>query len=147
MNQPGTRSTLLLLLAALVALFVTDLATMAGFAHGMLYVLVVLIAMLTGHKRMIILMATISTILIVLGVMLSPPAPEAFPIHYVLANRAVSILVVMAAALLAVARLHQLENRQLAEQELESTGRMLSLASEVARVGGWSLRLDPPGLH
>jgi PAS domain S-box-containing protein len=141
------KSTVLLLTLGMVAIFISDLLTMAGFAHGVLYVLVVLVAMMTGDRRVIFTIAAVSSVLIIIGLQLSPPAPDNFPMQYVLANRLISVLVVMAAALLAVARIHHLRGRRQAEQALQSTGQMLRLASDVARVGGWSVQLEPPAVH
>jgi PAS domain S-box-containing protein len=135
------------LVMAMVVIFVADMLTMAGFAHGMLYVLVVLIALLSGRRRLLIATATISVVLILVGLSLSPPPPESFPVGYVAANRGVSILIVVVACLLALARLQQSARLLRARQDLEASDRMLKMASKVAGVGGWTIENDPPKLH
>lgn len=135
------------LVAAMAVIFVTDLLTMAGFAHGVFYLPIVLISMLSGRRRILIATAIISVVLILAGLRFSPPAPESFPAAYVVANRVVSILIVVMACLLALTRLQQTARLRRMQQDKEATDRMLGVASEVAGVGGWTLETDPPSLH
>ncbi len=131
---------------ALLVIFLSDLVTMGGFAHGMLYVVVVLLAMLTGWRRLILASMLISVGLIVVGGLFSPPAPADFPVQFVIANRLVSILVVIAAGVMAMTRIAHRDTRHRAEQALKQRDELLSMASKIAGVGGWSAYLDPPSL-
>ena len=131
---------------ATVLVFVTDLVTMAGFAHGMLYIVVVLIAVLTARPVLIIGFSIVACALILTGYFLSPSAPTGFPIEYVLANRLVSIMVIVTACVLAVTRIGSQTRHQKAESQLDETRRQMRLANEVAGIGTWSLSADPSRL-
>ncbi len=106
------------LIGATALIFLTDLLTMLGFAHGMLYVIVILIASISGHRGLIITMSGLAVALIALGYFVAPQAPEAFPTEYVIANRAVSALIVLTICALAVTRVHIMRDRNETESRL-----------------------------
>jgi PAS domain S-box-containing protein len=143
------RSYIILVISLCLAtalIFMTDLVTMLGFAHGMLYVIVVMLAAFIGKRQLIIAMSALAVGLILAGFFLSPPAPETFPYEYVLANRVVSILVVLTAALLAIARITQIQRSQEVEGKLAAAQRVMRMAGEMGGIGSWTVRKNPTEL-
>ena len=86
-----------LILALLCAVFLTDLLTQLGFAHGILYLPVLIWAMrlrggtATFQKAVLFL----SLVGIVVGYFLAPEPVEGFPHYYVWANRGLSAAVLI----------------------------------------------------
>jgi PAS domain S-box-containing protein len=142
MDDRPFRITVAVLVMLMGIVFLTDLLTQAGFAHGMLYVPLVLIAVLTGSRALLVSLTLASCVLILVGLLLSPPSSEIFPWSHIVANRAVSALVLITSCILAVGLLNHLAQRRQAERELAEAGRMLQMASEVADIGGWTCRAD-----
>jgi len=143
------RVTAAVLIVSMAGIFVGDLFTPAGFAHGVLYVAVVLFSMLAGSRRLVVAVTCIGAALAMAGLPLSPPAPPDFPSPYLYGNRLVSVMLIIATGLMVLAVLRHLSRRQQAEQAwsqaesaLAASDRMLKMASDIAGVGGWSVRLD-----
>ncbi len=133
---------------------VTDLFAPAGFAHGILYVAVVLFSMLSGSRRLVVAVTVVAALLTLTGLPLSPSAPPDFPPQYIYGNRLVSMALIVTTGVMVLAVLHHLAGRQKAEHgwsraesALAESDRMLQMASDIAGVGGWSVRLDEGRLH
>jgi PAS domain S-box-containing protein len=142
MDERPFRVMVALLVMLMGIIFLTDLLTMAGFAHGMLYVPLLLIAVLAGSRALVISLTMASCVLILVGLSLSPPISEIFPSSHILANRAASVLVLITSCILALGLLNHLAQRRQAEKKLAEAGRLLQIASEVAGIGGWSCRAN-----
>lgn len=81
-----------LILALLCIVFLADLITQLGFAHGILYLPVLIWVMRlrgksVGFQQMVLFLSLIG---IALGYALAPPSAEGFPHYYVIANRVLS---------------------------------------------------------
>jgi PAS domain S-box-containing protein len=144
-----TRITSAILLVSMAIIFLADMITPAGFAHGVLYVAVVLFSMLAGSRRLVVAVTVVATLLVLAGLPLSAPAPAGFPALYVYGNRLVSVALIITTGVMVLAVLRHLSGRQRAEHgwsraetALAESDRMLQMASDIAGVGGWSTRLD-----
>ncbi|HDZ10209.1 hybrid sensor histidine kinase/response regulator [Pseudohongiella sp.] len=73
---------------SVLMILVLDSATPLGFAHGDLYVLSIILGALAGSRRFLIGVTITSTLLTVLGTLISPPGIE---FQYWASNRAISI--------------------------------------------------------
>ena len=71
-----------------VLIFLTDIFIPTGVADGMIYIVLVLVGLLAGNKRLLLGGAILGTLLIITGFFLSPPGGE---IWKVLLNRFLSI--------------------------------------------------------
>ncbi|MBU1311675.1 MAG: PAS domain-containing protein [Gammaproteobacteria bacterium] len=71
----------------MLLLFAADSQTQLGFAHGFLYAPLLLLASLTNKLRLLNFCFYSAILLIILGILISPAAPQGFAFGYVLANR------------------------------------------------------------
>jgi hypothetical protein len=85
----------------LLVFLVIDLAVPLGVAVGVLYIVPILLSMWTPRKKVTWILATVASVLIVVGYMCSPPGPSAWQS---MCNRALSLLAVWVTALLVVQR-------------------------------------------
>jgi PAS domain S-box-containing protein len=138
-------------LVGLVGIFVADFFTPLGFAHGTLYVPLVVLAGLGRSRRLVIAMAVAASLLTAIGALFSPPG---FDLVYVVLNRLFSIGAIAVGGVLTVLALRHLEemtdiHARLARSkaEVEEKNRLLEIASEVAHIGGWILDLQTKALH
>jgi PAS domain S-box-containing protein len=139
---------------ALLAVFLSELLTPLGLAHGLLYALVVLVAALSGRRELVIACAAVAAVLTLLGILISPPADGAISAAVVAGNRLLALVAIGLTCLLALRLQRELASAHAAaarEQalrlELARQHRMLDIASEVARLGGWSVDLATRTVH
>ncbi len=132
--------------ALLLAVLSLDLLTELGLAVGMLYVPLVLLAYFVATPRHVGLVAAVAAVLTVAGAMLSPAAAEVLRPEYVLANRVMAVVGIGACGWLGVAMLRsrltlERSNRSLREAQHQGDlrNRLLEIAGEVGRFGGWSV--------
>ncbi|HLS98506.1 MAG TPA: PAS domain S-box protein [Porticoccaceae bacterium] len=137
---------IVLLWLLMVVILVTDSLTQLGFAHGILYPPVVLLALRTRRLGVVLAIAGAATVFTVIGFFLSPPAPPGFDMGFVVMNRLLSIVGILVSASLGVSVLRHGErleavNQRLrdAQADLERNTELLAIAGEVAHLGGWSL--------
>jgi PAS domain S-box-containing protein len=136
-------------LATLATVAFSDPFTLAGFAHGTLYLPVVLVAMMTRSQRFIVAMTAAAIVLTLLGLWMSPlPPQDAFPFGYAVVNRLVSAAALAAAGVLAVLMARMFARLQdaftaleQAQSELADKHQLLIVASQAGRLGGWSVDL------
>lgn len=104
-NKPADKKSdikLLVFISFLALLFFKiDLMTELGVADGVLYVAVVLLAQNLSQRRYIVILATISSALTVLGFFLSPPGGELWKVF---ANRFLAIYAIWITAILLLQR-------------------------------------------
>ncbi|MGN6577778.1 MAG: PAS domain-containing protein [Nocardioides sp.] len=131
--------------ALLLGVFTVDMLTNVGFAAGMLYVPVVLLAYFVATPRWVGVAAAVAVVLAVVGAALSPPLP-ALSTTYVVLNRAVACVAIatcgwFGASMLStrLRLLHANEALQAALQRDERQTRMLEIAGEVGHFGGWTV--------
>ncbi|MDZ7671169.1 MAG: PAS domain S-box protein [Gammaproteobacteria bacterium] len=137
-----------LIFPALVIVLWGDTFTQHGFAHGTLYAPLVLFAFWSRRWQFVAAVAALGSAFTILGYYISPPAPAGFDNAYVLANRTVSIAVILAAfavcaiLLRTVGRLARANDDLLAAREtLQNSYRLLEVAGEAGQLGGWSVHL------
>jgi PAS domain S-box-containing protein len=138
----GVLATLLLMVAVLAI----DIYVPLGFAAPMLYLPVLLVAVRYAGSLTVAAVAGVGALLTLLGLWLSAPAASGVPESYVVANRVVTILALMAGgwvSMLALRNRERLEaaNRDLVEtrDRVERQTRMLEIAGEVGQFGGWTV--------
>jgi len=137
-----------LIFPALVIILWGDTITQLGFAHGTLYAPLVLLAFWSRRWQLVAAVAALGSAFTILGYFVSPPAPAGFDNAYVVANRMVSIAVILAAfavcavLLRTVGRLARANDELLdAREALKSNYQLLEVAGEAGQLGGWSVRL------
>ncbi|MEX0729421.1 MAG: ATP-binding protein [Aquisalimonadaceae bacterium] len=138
--------------AALLGLAVTlyaETLTPLGVAHGALYPLIILLAALGRQPRLVLLVSVVGAIFILVGIPLSPPPPSGISMDLVVANRSMSVAVVLVTGALALMMLRYLREANTALEELERTNQvlrqnkeLLEIASESGHIGGWSADLE-----
>ncbi len=110
------------LLAGLTAaVFVLELVTPLGFAHGTLYAPLLMAAVLFGEKRFSLLLFLAAAVLTAAGYGISPPAPAGFPIRYVLLNRTFSLVILAIIWGLSTAVLSYIDRHRKFSYQLEET--------------------------
>lgn len=132
--------------ALLAAVFALDLAVRLGFAAAMLYVPVVLLTIRLASVRTVVVVAGVAVVLAVLGFWWSAPPPDPLPFTYVVGNRLVTVLAIVGCGWLGTAMLRTRDhlertNRTLldAQARVDRQTRLLEIAGEVGRFGGWSV--------
>jgi PAS domain S-box-containing protein len=127
------KSSSYLLLAAVTAgfVFATDLTIPLGVAWGVLYIIAVLIALQTPYNHVVIIIAAISTVLILLGLLFSPEVGEDWKVYI---NRAIAIFAIWIFALQGL-----IKNKK--EKLLSKSGARLNEAQRIAELGNWELDL------
>ncbi|WP_026304819.1 PAS domain-containing sensor histidine kinase [Thioalkalivibrio sp. AKL8] len=73
--------------SGMALILATEWVTQLGFAHGFLYIPLIVLAFYAGGGRFLALVTALAVAAIWVGLLLSPPAPEGFSMDYVLANR------------------------------------------------------------
>lgn len=83
-----------LLALGVLAVCTTDSLTQLGFAHGVLYTPLVVLASLSSRSQLIHLTSLLSLTGLWLGYVISPAAPDGFATVYILANRWLATLAI-----------------------------------------------------
>ncbi|WP_018145509.1 PAS domain-containing sensor histidine kinase [Thioalkalivibrio sp. AKL6] len=86
-SEPRSWVLATIVFAGMALILATELVTQQGFAHGFLYIPLVVLAFYAGGVRFLALVTALAVGAIWVGFLLSPPAPEGFSMGYVLANR------------------------------------------------------------
>ncbi|WP_026305975.1 PAS domain-containing sensor histidine kinase [Thioalkalivibrio sp. ALMg9] len=73
--------------SGMALILATEWVTQLGFAHGFLYIPLLVLAFYAGGGRFLASVTALTICAIWVGLLLSPPAPEGFSMGYVLANR------------------------------------------------------------
>jgi len=140
--------------ALVVGVFVLDLSTRLGLAVGMLYVPLVLLAFFVATPRQVALVTALGATLTAVGALLSPPAAEVLAVEHVWTNRVLAVLGIVACGWFGVAMLQgrlrlERSNRDLrtVQEVLTRQTRLLEIAGEVGRFGGWSVDLTDGTVH
>lgn len=123
----------------LLLIFAADSQTQLGFAHGFLYAPLLLLASLTNKLRLLHIIFFAAIILIWLGVLVSPAAPQGFSFIFVLANRAGACicLLLIFLQMRAVIYLQRQQNKQRADMEMQK--QQLQLANKLTKFARWTL--------
>ncbi|GHG68180.1 hypothetical protein GCM10010919_17430 [Alishewanella longhuensis] len=133
------RATSPLLVSAVFLVFFADSQTQLGFAHGVLFTPLVVLASLTGRLGLLHTISVLSICSLWLGYLVSPAAPEGFSGAYILANRllaTLAILLLWCLGLMAIKAQQQQKRQYLQEQQSKLD---LNLASAVAALSHWYL--------
>lgn len=128
-----------LLISAVLLIFLADSQTQLGFAHGVLFTPLVVLAGFTGRYNVLNAISALSIFSLWLGYLISPPAPAGFATGYVLANRWLATLAISLLWWLAyqAIKVQQQQQQQHAQEQLAKLD--LNLASEVAALSHWHL--------
>jgi len=137
-GRMGPRAALVLATLLMAAVFISDMVTPLGFAHGMLYAPVVLLTMATGRQRAVLWVGAISLVLIGIGWLLSPSAPPNYPAIYIVINRVLSWAVVAMVTGMTVLSLRYARGLQRAQIEAQEQGHILQIAGELGQLGAWT---------
>ncbi|HMP40227.1 MAG TPA: PAS domain S-box protein [Roseiflexaceae bacterium] len=136
----------MLTLLGMVGVLLLDTLTPLGFAHGTLYIFLILLAALSRSPRFVIVAAAMAVGFTIVGFFISPQSEPNLSAGYVVTNRIFSIFTILCVAWLSVAVIRDLQQRKLAQQELARSNHMLrqqaellQIAGEAGRLGGWSL--------
>lgn len=141
LSEPGkTHPTASILLTGTVLLILfADTQTQLGFAHGVLFTPLIVLAGFTGKYPVLHGISILSVASLWLGYLLSPAAPAGFSTYYVLANRGLATLAILLLWLLAANAIKvQRQQQQHALQERQIQ-RDLNLAGVVAALSHWHL--------
>lgn len=133
-------------MAWVLVVLLIDVSASLGLAIGALYAPAVLYTLVLRRRGFTLATTFTAVVLILAGWLLSPPAVEGFPQAFVLANRLISIVVVVLTAGLVLARLkafNELDQRTVSLEELQrrlgNQNRLLNVASTLGAMGGWEL--------
>ncbi len=142
-----------LVAALLLGVFAVDVLTTVGFAAGMLYVPVVLLAYFVGTPRWVATAAGVAVVLAVVGAFVSPSLPGLSD-TYVVLNRAVACVAIAACGWFGATSRRTGEslvavNRSLhaALERDERQARLLEIGGEVGHFGGWSVDVRTGLVH
>ena len=131
--------------ALLLAVLVIDTMTDRTLATAVLYLPVVLVSGLSRRVRTVVTVAAVAAAFTVVGALVSP-AQAGDDVDYVIGNRVVTVLALVACALLSVTMLRSRSRAddvaarlRSSEQTVARQHALLSAAGEVGRFGGWSL--------
>lgn len=124
----------LLMLTAMVLVLLTDMATPQGFAHGTLYLLPVTCAFFVGSRRLLIGATLLAIVLLWVGAFWSPPD---LAIPYVLANRLLSMLLLIGLCWLLMALMQRARVAQRIQEALSELGLGVFVADVDGRLS-WS---------
>lgn len=81
---------------ALLLVFLLEVKTQLGFAHGFLYLPIVLCCLFAASQRVSLGITAVSCLLIGLGYLISPPPPIGFSEIFVIGNRIGAIVAISA---------------------------------------------------
>ena len=137
-----------------VAVFALDISVRLGFAAGLLYVLVVLLATRVAGSGTVAVVTGMCVVLTGAGFWLSPAAPAGLPESYVIGNRVVTVMAIAAVGWLGALALRTQEGLERANRALRETqgrlrqqNRMLEIAGEVGHFGGWLVDVRNDTVH
>ncbi len=126
-----------ILFIAILLIFFADSITQLGFAHGVLYTPLVLLAGLTFRQRILHITSMICILALWLGYLVSPEAPEGFANAYVIANRVLATLAIALLWWLSFQAIGIQRQQQQQHQEEQQARLDLSLAHEMAALSHW----------
>ena len=124
----------------LLLVFILDLNTPLGFAVCVGYAPAALLATLTRNHRVVLMAAAVGMLLTLTGIMLSPPALAGTPNAYIVAHRIMALAAIATCALLSIFLI------RLAARSA-STSRMLDMAGNLGKLGGWRVDLQTGQVH
>lgn len=129
--------------------FVADLFTPLGFAHGVLYLPLVLLAVASRRPGVVVATGLSCSLLLGLGYRLSPVSDHLGAVELAVFNRWMALLMVVACVGFSLFFLHLLRIRdravqasQQARDALEAEQQLRKIACEAGRLGGWRVLLD-----
>lgn len=130
-------------LLVLVAVFIADLLTPLGFAHGTLYVFAIILAVPYGNQQWLLRVGLAAALLCSLGVLLAP-MPEQTSLVRVISNRLISLATIGLGITFALYYLNlRQQNEQLQKdaqihrQRLQRYRQWLDLAAQQNPIGLW----------
>ncbi|AOF87379.1 sensory box protein [Hydrogenophaga sp. RAC07] len=141
-QHTGWRTWIAPLAFALLALtFTFDLSTQQGFAHGILYLPVVLIALLGRNSGVLMAITLTALVLVPVAGWLSPPPPAGFPLHLLVANRVAAMFALLLAMAVGLFTLRLQRRLVVMHEKAQSQANLLEIAGQLGQLGGWSYDL------
>jgi hypothetical protein len=154
----------------MAAIFIADWFTPLGFGHGMLYSPMILLALIYGSRALVLGVGFGAVLLTLIGMLFSPPAPDGLAASITVANRILSIVLIVFTTALSlwvlrnIQKLNHVTEKLLStQQHLSEQHHLLRIASQVGHLGGWAVSLPeerviwtdevanmhhlPPGYH
>ncbi|WP_290886916.1 PAS domain S-box protein [Arenimonas sp.] len=132
-----------------ILVFLADLATPLGFAHGMLYLPIVMLSVASRRRRVVIGSGALCALFLLLGYHFSPPYGGRDALVLATFNRMTALLLVVACAAFALylqkllgIRDLAMRTSQQAQRALEAEQQLREIACEAGRMGGWRVLLD-----
>jgi PAS domain S-box-containing protein len=145
---------ILLLASVLATIFVIDINLPGTLAFGMLYVLAILFAMLTGSIPVVVGTTLVAMVLAIAGHWLSPESLPEVLIDSPLGHLALNLVLIALVGAFAAGFLFQARQKWAAHdaqrdpsRKLQSTSEMLEMATSLTGVGGWSIVLDEDRIY
>ena len=121
----------------MAGLFVGDLFTPLGFAHGVLYVPVLVLAATFAPPRALVVLGATAVLLTLLGWMWSPPPPPGVAAKVYVSNRLISMLAVVVTTVIAYWLGKTRAGLEMTRNTAQTMSRLLAMASEVGHLGAW----------
>ncbi len=113
------------IILSVILVFLCDLITPLGFAHGTVYVPIVLLTLLLRRRKFLYAVAGTAILLTLTGLFTSPPHPPGFPYNLVVANRLFSIVVIIITTLLIKLVIAYFEHQQEVSSKVQGTLKQL----------------------
>lgn len=139
----------MLVVTGLAALFLGEVYTPLGFAHGTLYIPLILLAALSQSRGLVLGSGIFAAALTLLGIPLSPApiSPQDAAMFY-MSNRLFSIVSIILTTGICLFALRALQSSQNARQQLhrslddlQQQQFLLNVAGQVAHIGGWVVHI------
>lgn len=121
--------------------FLGDLATPLGFAHGILYAPPIALGLIARSASSIWLIATLGMLGTVLGFWGSTGILVGVESEYILLNRLLGLVTVFVSGVAASVVLRMGRHRRMSQAALEETTALLEVSSAVGGLGGWRVKL------
>lgn len=148
-GRPRPAWVLPVLAGFMLLVFVSDLFTPLGFAHGMLYLPFVLLSVAARRPAVVLATSLLCIMLLSLGFFFSPVAEPGERPAMAEYNRLLALLLVLASTAFSLYLQHLLRIRDRAVRasrqarlELEAEQQLRKIACEAGRMGGWRVMLD-----
>ena len=121
--------------------FIADIATPLGFAHGILYVPAVALGLAARNALAIWALVALGIAGTLAGIWLSESQIPSVDGGYILLNRALGLVLLVVAGLVCTTMQRLFRQQQRAKWALEQAAALLAVSSRVGQLGGWRVQL------
>jgi PAS domain S-box-containing protein len=134
-------------LIGLFAVFALDLVVPLGIAYPILYALVVLLTAFSRQPRLLLVAAVLAIVFTLLAFWLQHPPQPGILLTFVIANRILGIVAILACLALGLALVRQNEALAKAMKTARQADNLYQMAARIGRFGGWSVDLSTRRVH